>query len=76
MKKFLDSAGKFLTGLFGVLITILGFLFIFRKNGADILNNDDKLADEESRIDDKIDKLKEIEPGDLSDSEIERYWDE
>lgn len=67
---------KFFSGLLGVLITILGFVFIFRKNGEDILNDDDKLADEESRIDDKIDKLKEIEPGDLSDSEIERYWDE
>lgn len=75
MKKFLDSAGKFLMGLFGVLATILGFVLFFKKGGADILNEDNDLADKEAEIDSEIaEKSKESVPADLGDSDIEDYW--
>ena len=74
MKSFLDKAGKFLLGLFGVIISVFGIISYFQKSEA--LSEDDKLADSEAEIDGKIEDLKKVEPADLSDSDVEKYWED
>jgi len=75
MKKFLDKAGKFLLGLFGVIISVFGIFAYFQKSGSEVIKLDNDLADEESAIDDKIEEAsKPVEIDDLTDTEIQDYW--
>jgi len=74
MKKFFDSASKFLLSLFAVLGTVLGFIFIFRKSDSAALLEDDALADSESDLDDRIE---ELENQDIDDhSNPNTFWDD
>lgn len=74
MKNFLNKAKEFIFGLFGLLIAIFGIFAYFRK---DILDGDDKIAEQVKDIDKQIsDKSEPVKVEDLSDSELEDYWSE
>jgi len=77
MKSFLDKAGKFIFGLFGLIISIFGIFAYFQKSDSETLANDDKLADEELEVDKQIaEKSGESIIEDLDDKAIEDYWND